>query len=54
VWLAIWCFFLVQALFIVIPKGARRTPGAAQADEDRFQQAYRVAESAVRNLSSRH
>ena len=52
--LGIWCFFLVQALFVVIPKSVRRTPGAAQTDEDRFQHAYRVAESAVRNLSFRH
>lgn len=55
--LAIWCFFLVQALFVVIPKSLRRGPGtarSAQAQDDRFQQAYRAAESAVRHLSSRH
>jgi hypothetical protein len=55
--LAIWCFFLVQALFVVIPKSLRHRPVAgrsAHADEDRFHQAYRVAERAVRHLSTRH
>ena len=53
--LGIWCFFLVQALFVVIPKSIQRKPGATQAShesEDRFQHAYRVAETAVRKLSS--
>jgi hypothetical protein len=57
VWLAIWCFLLVQALFVVIPKELGRSPSAARAahtDKDRFQQAYRAAENAVRHLSSRH
>jgi hypothetical protein len=55
VFLAIWCFFLVQALFVVIPESIKRKPGAAAAgheSEDRFQHAYRVAETAVRKLSS--
>jgi hypothetical protein len=54
--LGIWCFFLVQALFVVIPKSIRRKPGAGQAghEEDRFQHAYRIAETAVRKLSSSH
>ncbi len=54
--LGIWCFFLVQALFVVIPKSIRRKPGAGQAghEEDRFQHAYRSAETAVRKLSSSH
>ena len=57
VFLGIWCFFLVQALFIFIPKSVNRKPGAApagQESEDRFQHAYRVAEAAVRKLSSNH
>ena len=57
VFLGIWCFFLVQALFVVIPKSIKRKPGAAQAGHesaDRFQHAYRVAETAVRKLSSNH
>ena len=53
--LGIWCFFLVQALFVVIPKSIQHKPGATQAShesEDRFQHAYRAAETAVRKLSS--
>ncbi|MGB5305852.1 MAG: hypothetical protein WBO57_06395 [Gammaproteobacteria bacterium] len=55
VFLGIWCFFLVQALFVAIPESVNRKSGAAQAGharEDRFQHAYRVAETAVRKLSS--
>ena len=57
VFLGIWCFFLVQALFVLIPKSIHRKSGAGQAgpdSEDRFQHAYRVAEAAVRKLSSSH
>ena len=57
VFLGIWCFFLVQALFVIIPKRINRKPGAVQAShehEDRFQHAHRVAEAAVRKLSSKH
>jgi hypothetical protein len=50
--LGIWCFFLVQALFVVIPKSVTRKPG--HSGEDRFQHAYRAAEGAVRKLSSSH
>ena len=55
--LGIWCFFLVQALFVFIPKSVEHKSGtgpAGQAGEDRFQHAYRVAETAVRKLSSSH
>lgn len=57
VFLGIWCFFLVQALFVFIPKNVHRTQGSGQATherEDRFQHAYRVADAAVRKLSSNH
>lgn len=57
VFLAIWCFFLVQALFAVIPKSIPRKPvktAAGLTSEDRFQHAYRAAETAVRKLSSTH
>lgn len=55
VFLSIWCFFLVQALFVAIPtrisrKAGERRPG--QYREDRFQRAYRTAEAALRKLSS--
>ncbi len=52
VFLGIWCFFLVQALFAAIPPALPRNqniPGEPEA-EDRFQQAYRVAEAALRHL----
>ncbi|MGB5177745.1 MAG: hypothetical protein WBP44_03340 [Gammaproteobacteria bacterium] len=57
VFLGIWCFFLVQALFVLIPKNVSRKPGTGlvnHASEDRFQHAYRIAETAVRKLSSNH
>ena len=53
--LSLWCFFLVQALFVAIPVNMNRktAPGSSQRDpEDRFQHAHRVAESALRRLSS--
>ncbi len=50
--LSIWCFFLVQALFVAIPSTMGRDKRGAGESEDRFQQAYRVAESALRNLTS--
>lgn len=55
VFLGIWCFFLVQALFVVIPKSVRRKHGPTRIGhmhEDRFQHAYHVAETAARKLSS--
>ncbi len=57
VFLGIWCFFLVEALFVLIPKNVKRMPGTGPAGheyEDRFQHAYRIAEGAVRKLSSNH
>jgi hypothetical protein len=57
VFLGIWCFFLVQALFVLIPKSVNHKPGTGQAGherEDRFQHAYRIADAAVRKLSSNH
>jgi hypothetical protein len=53
--LSVWCFFLLQALFVAIPhepgaKGARQRSAAAL--DDRFQQAHRAAEAAIHKLSS--
>lgn len=53
--LGLWSFFLVQALFVAIPPNfPRRRPATASttAGDDRFQRAHRVAEAAVRRLSS--
>jgi hypothetical protein len=53
--LALWCFFLVQALFVAIPPGMnRRSADRTPNPQDRFQHAHRAAEAAVRKLSSAH
>lgn len=53
--LTIWCFFLIQALFVFIPKSIARKQTIKQkapSDGRDFQQAYREAEAAVRKLST--
>ena len=53
--LALWSFFLVQALFVLIPDTLRRRVAAAtesRHDEDRFDQAHRSAEAALRRLTA--
>jgi hypothetical protein len=55
--LSIWCFFLVQALFVSIPASLVRKASCRQlapGREDRFHRAHRAAESALRRLSSIH
>ena len=57
VFAAIWCFFLVQALFTAIPRCWRRPargPDPAAVEEDRFERAHRAAEAALRKLSSNY
>lgn len=53
--LGLWCFFLVQALFVTIPHSLARqsveVPSAPDG-EDRFQRAHQLAQVALRNLSS--
>lgn len=49
--ISLWSFFLVQALFALVPGTFKRRP-AERAATDRFQHAYRVAEAAVTQLSS--
>jgi len=51
--LTIWCFFLTQALFVMIPSSIKtnKNPTKIYSKEADFQHAYRVAESAVRKLS---
>ena len=50
--LSLWCFFLVQALFVLIPRrfSGRQAPAAMQ--DDRFDRAHRAAQAAVRKLTS--
>jgi hypothetical protein len=52
---AIWCFFLSQSLFVLIPAfGDRRHTQDCfiPVEQDRFQSAHRVALDAVRKLST--
>lgn len=52
--LSFWCFFLVQALFVLIPKQLSGKSGkqefSSQA-EDKFERAHRAAELAVRKMT---
>jgi hypothetical protein len=58
--LALWCFFLVQALFASLPAfgaasrgaGAGGRAFAAAPEEDRFRRAHRAAETALSRLRS--
>ena len=53
VFLATWCFFLVQALFVAIPpsvNGKTRPQQNAPADNGDFERARRQADSALRQL----
>jgi hypothetical protein len=50
--LAFWCFFLAQALFVAIPANLKRAPDATFDSQDGFQHAHRTAEAALRRLSS--
>ena len=53
VFLATWCFFLVQALFVVIPRSVNTGSGTragAPVDNGDFERARRHAESALRQL----
>jgi hypothetical protein len=51
-WLALWCFFLIQAFHALIPTTLRRGGTALEAADDGFARAHRAAEAAVRRLSS--
>ena len=54
VFLATWCFFLVQALFIVIPPALRKKASTASPKTDQsFELARRRADAAIRQLASR-
>ena len=56
VFLASWCFFLVQSFFVVIPRTLRdrSTPPAHLPDDinQPFQRAQRTAEAALRRISA--
>ena len=53
VFLATWCFFLVQALFVAIPpviKSAQKAQRNTAADNENFERAKRNADLALRQL----
>jgi hypothetical protein len=61
-WLAVWVFFLLQALFVYIPKRFARgrygpSSGRGQAESasqsEAFTQAYRAAEEALQAMAQR-
>ena len=55
--LGIWSFFLMQALFVAIPTRISSRTGATGPDrmsEDHFERAHRTAQAAVRKLYSIH
>ena len=55
VFLALWSFFLVQALFVFIPDSLRTAPRNNTPDnDDRFGRAQRSAEAALQRLANRH
>jgi hypothetical protein len=55
VFLATWCFFLVQALFVAIPPAVKRNAGSAKntaVENEPFERARRQADSALNQLFS--
>lgn len=54
VFLATWCFFLVQALFVAIPRSVQHeTDRPIPADNDNFERARRQADAALKQLFTR-
>lgn len=51
--LAFWCFFLVQAFYVLLPAAVPERRGAPADDADsKFNRAHAAAESAIRRLSA--
>ncbi len=53
VFLTLWCFFLVQALFVAIPPKVKRQcrrPPATHRESENFERARLSAEKAIRQL----
>jgi hypothetical protein len=51
-WLALWCFFLLQAFHVLIPASLTRDRVALDTGNEPFARAHRAAEAAVRRLTS--
>lgn len=52
VFLTIWCFFLVQALFVVLPADTRAKAQPGGGDDQPFKRAQRSADAALRRLAN--
>ncbi|MGD8926412.1 MAG: hypothetical protein PVG20_06165 [Thioalkalispiraceae bacterium] len=60
--LSVWCFFLIQSLFVLLPsdlksgflKKTSRTSRQTATQDDAFEQAYTSAKSALRQLTVHH
>ena len=50
--LSMWCFFLVQALFVRLPEDIRSRRTSHASPSDPFEKAYRSADAALRRLST--
>ncbi len=52
VFIGVWCFFLVQAVFVWIPRSFRNrsAPAAPSIENDRFEQARRQADQALQQI----
>ncbi len=53
--LTLWCFFLIQALFVLIPKNIPKPNSSSSIsvnNEEEFQQSFRAAQAAVQQLSN--
>ena len=51
-WLAFWCFFLTQSFHVLIPQSLSSRNSRARGDDDAFNRAQRMAEEAIRRLST--
>ena len=52
VWLAFWCFFLAQSFHVLIPQSLSTRDAQARGADDAFNRAHRMAEEAIRRLST--
>ncbi|MDH5784705.1 MAG: hypothetical protein OEZ16_03750 [Chromatiales bacterium] len=50
--MALWCYFLIQALFVFIPSTLTPPRTAPTVENDHFEQARRAAQAALRKLSA--
>ena len=51
-WLAIWCLFLTQALFVLLPQLSSPSSVTDDGDNTEFERARRSADSALRRLAA--